>query len=82
MSDWRRVGHRSGGQLVTTFIDHYFNQYFPFHSSWSLPFLIKWLLESKNLFSESCFERPKPRVRPFSRPVRPGGLDFAGSAVL
>ena len=40
---------------------HYFHQSFPFFPLFpqSRPFLIEGVLGSKNLFSESCLERPK-----------------------
>ena len=57
-------------------------------SSPSQPFLIEGVLGSKNLFSESCLERPKPRGRHLSRPRPPFWgplvtiLDFSGGAAL
>ena len=60
----------------------------PFLSPLSRPFLIEWVLGSKNLFSESWKERQKPRDKHLSRPCLPfwgplaAILDFAGDVAL
>ena len=62
----RSSGRRSGNDVVATiFIPIFFYFFFfpvfftPVFFSLSRPFLIEGVLGSKNLFSESCLERPK-----------------------
>ena len=57
------VGRRSGGRPATTLVATkneilLFSFFFSFFSPWST-FLIEGVLGSKNLFRESCRERPK-----------------------
>ena len=50
---------RSGHYFHPYFLFFFFPRFFPFFFSPSRPFLIEGVLGSKNLFSESCLERPK-----------------------
>ena len=72
------VGQRSGGRLAMTLVATInvitFSFFFSFLFSPSSTFLIEGVLRSKNLFSESCLERPKTFPVPlchFGAPWRP-----------
>merc|ERR1712013_771128 len=74
----------AGNDVVATIFIRLFPFFFRF--SPSRPFLIEGLLGSKNLFSESCLERPNLGVDTRPRPPFWGPLaailDFAGDAAL
>ena len=73
---WQR---RSGHYFYQSFFLSFFPPFFPSVATFSF------LLESKNLFSESCLERPKNlEVDPVAYfwPPLAAILDFAGGAAL
>ena len=64
----RRSSHSAGGRMATTLVatkNKFIFFFSPFPPSW--PFLTEGVLESKNLFCQSWWERPKPGGRHFWR---------------